>query len=675
VLSVGNGDFAYTADITGMQTFTAYHDPMAALMAGGVAVNTATMSSWGWHAMPNPEGHVLEDAMTEYQTPRGPVRYPDRFDVQAAAQGLVPDDQKAGAWLHTNPQRIDLGRIGLELRTDRDGEPETDPSRLIDPEQRLDLWSGLLTSEFGYAGDRLRVETVAAMDSATVAFRIAGAPLTDGRARVRIAFPYASESFFQTDDWNAPERHTTHLVVDGEGRARIERQLDETRYVVLLRIDGGRVIPGATEHELLIESDGAELGLVARFETDPSSAELADFEAVSAGSARHWQRFWQSGAAVDLDGSADPRARELERRLVLSQYLTRVHSAGTLPPQETGLVTNSWSGKFHLEMHFWHAAHFAAWGRPELLRRSLDWYRRILPSAQATAVGQGYPGARWPKQVGPDGRESPDPTGSLLIWQQPHILYLLELARRASPADEQHRLATAFADVVHETATFMAAFPTEVEGVLHLGPPVMPAQEFYDSRTTEDPTFELAYWWWGLELAQQWRERAGAPRDPQWSDVQQRLAAPRIVDGRYVPVGSSDVVRRDDHPALLAALGLVPPTPLIDSDVMRATFDDVVGAWDWPTAWGWDFPVMAMTATRLHRPDTAIDALLRPEERNRITVVGHSPQIGGILPIYLPSNGALLSAVSMMIASSAGTLAGFPEHGWTVEHEGFVEWP
>jgi len=86
---------------------------------------------------------------------------------------------------------------------------------------------------------------------------------------------------------------------------------------------------------------------------------------------------------------------------VLSQYLTAIQSAGSQPPQETGLTCNSWYGKFHLEMHWWHAAHFALWNRPALLRRSLAWYRRILPIAREIARRQGYEGVRWPKMVGP----------------------------------------------------------------------------------------------------------------------------------------------------------------------------------------------------------------------------------------------------------------------------------
>ena len=61
------------------------------------------------------------------------------------------------------------------------------------------------------------------------------------------------------------------------------------------------------------------------------------------------------------------------------------------------------------------------------------WYSGILPMARATARRQGYRGARWPKMVGPDGRESPSGIGVFLIWQQPHPIYLAELVYRANP--------------------------------------------------------------------------------------------------------------------------------------------------------------------------------------------------------------------------------------------------
>ena len=118
----------------------------------------------------------------------------------------------------------------------------------------------------------------------------------------------------------------------------------------------------------------------------------------------------RTGGAIDLSGARDPRWRELERRIVLSQYLTAIQCAGDLPPQETGLTYNSWEGKFHLEMHWWHAVHFALWNRWPMFERSLDYYQRILPQAEATAQRQGYTGARWPKMTAPPAPSRPRPS-------------------------------------------------------------------------------------------------------------------------------------------------------------------------------------------------------------------------------------------------------------------------
>lgn len=670
VFSVGNGDFAFTADITGMQTFRGFHDPLTAMATGGVAVNTATMSTWGWHHMPNPEGYTLDDAMTRYETPRGTVRYPDKYDMEAAMTGQLTDDHRAGAWLHTNPQRVDLGRIGLVLRGGADEPALTDPTALDDVEQTLDLWSGTLRSVFTYLGERVEVTTLSAPDGATVAFRITTSLFLDQRAGVQLAFPYPHDGFFQTDDWDATDKHQSTLQTTAPGAARIARVADDTRYTVHIAHSNGGIASAAEPHVFHLTPVGRTVDLVVSF--DPGTAHSSEsFESVAQRNTDAWESFWTTGAAIDLAESTDPRAVELERRVVLSQYLTKVHCSGAMPPQETGLVTNSWQGKSHLEMHFWHAAHFAAWGRPELLERSLPWYRNILPSARSTAASQGYAGARWPKHVGPDGRESPSPIGSLLIWQQPHILHLLELVWTASSGDHRAKLLDEYAEVVEATADFMVSFADEHRGRFHLGAPVMPAQEFYDARTTADPTFELSYWWWGLEIARRWQQRSDRPPRQDWEAVQVGMADPLIVDGRYAAVATQRDVRRDDHPSMLAALGVTPPNPLIDPAVMSATLDDVLAHWEWPTAWGWDFPVIAMTAARLGRIDDAFDALLRAEVKNHYTAVGHNPQMGGVLPLYLPGNGGTLLAVAHLVSRSTHAMPS----GWVLRHEGFPEIP
>ncbi len=180
--------------------------------------------------------------------------------------------------------------------------------------------------------------------------------------------------------------------------------------------------PGSTQITLLVEFAAAS-------PPAPMPAAEEAREAVAKG----WESFWMNGGVVDLTGSRDPRAKELERRIVMSQYLTAVNSAGSVPPQEEGLFSNSWNGKFHLEMHVWHAAHFAVWGRPQLLERSMTFYFTQLADAKARAKAHGVRGAWWPKMVGPEGRESPSKVNPFIMWQQPHPIYLAETIYKATP--------------------------------------------------------------------------------------------------------------------------------------------------------------------------------------------------------------------------------------------------
>ena len=685
-LSVGNGEFAFTADITGLQTFPEFHSQGLAYIAdlrqgkpvdpATFSMPIATQSQWGWHTMPNPEGYQLEDALTAYETPRGPVTYADGYEVIGTRRGQV--DQAAGAWLYNNPQRLDLGQIGLDLRRAEPDETPVQISDLTATEQTLDLWQALLSSSFSFDGEPVRVLTVAHPRRDLIAVRIESPLIAAGRLAVKIAFPYASTGHAAAD-WTSPERHQTDFALSATG-CTFTRILDNDRYYCALAWSAGSAFGQMGRHQYRLAAPGVDsLEFTMAFAPAPISAALPSFDETREAAAAHWAAFWQSGGAVDLTGSSDPRAPELERRIVLSQYLTAVNCAGSTPPQETGLVCNSWHGKFHLEMHWWHAAHFALWGRPHLLERSLPWYQRILPGAQATARRQGYRGARWPKQVGPDGRETPSTVGAFLIWQQPHPIYYAELLWRVHRDQETLER---YREIVFETAEFMASYP-KLDGERYiLAPPLIPAQESYaDIRTTVvNPTFELAYWYWGLETAQRWRERLGLERVPEWERVKNGLAAPMPRDGIYPAIETEPYTIRNDHPSMLMALGFVPPTPLIDPESMQRTLESVRQDWDWPSTWGWDYPVLAMCAARLGDPLGAVDGLLLPMPKNTYLPNGHNLQVPSYLPLYLPGNGGLLAAVALMAAGWDGGPArsapGFPDDGtWVVHAEGLAPLP
>jgi len=363
-----------------------------------------------------------------------------------------------------------------------------------------------------------------------------------------------------------------------------------------------------------------------------------------------WERYWNNGGIVDFSESTDSRAAELERRIVLSQYLIAIQSRGHLPPAETGLTCNSWYGKFHLEMHYWHHAHFALWGRVGELKQTLAYYKKILPLAREIAASQGYAGARWPKMCDPSGNNTPSSVAVLLIWQQPHPIMLAELCWRTCP--EKGFLAE-YRDVVVQTAEFMKSFLhwEESAGCYVIGPPYIPAQERHDPKTVLNAAYELEYFRWGLLKADEWLQRLGEPGC--YGQIAEKLSLPAVKDGVYLAHENCPETFNKfytDHPSMLAMFGVL-NSEKIDCARMSATLDKVLEVWDKKTFYGWDFPMMAMTACRLGRWEDAVDLLLMDSPKNTFMANGHNRMVGdNALPLYLPGNGGLLIAVAMMAA-------------------------
>ncbi|MDT8301012.1 MAG: hypothetical protein RQ760_05965 [Sedimentisphaerales bacterium] len=660
-LSVGNGEFAFTADITGLQTFGEYYEKGMPL---------GTQSQWGWHTMPNPEGYKLSDILENYTVASRKVPY-------ASGSGSSRGYSPAATWLRSNPHRMHLGKIGLRLQKS-DGS-SAGINDLTNTYQSLDLWTGLLTSRFEVEAQPVKVLTVCHPERDLLAVRIESPLLGKKRLKVSLAFPYGNDEWRNAADWDHPLRHTTQLQIAGN-QADLTRTLDNDQYYVRVSFSEAGGFSAKSQHEYEISGqDGQPLDILFAFSANQITEQLSDYKKVREGAEAHWRKFWSTGGAIDFSQCADPRAAELERRVVLSQYLTAIQCSGSRPPQETGLVCNSWFGKFHLEMHWWHAVHFALWDRLELLERSLPWYESIMPKAKATAELQGYKGVRWPKMVSPDGRDSPSSVGVFLIWQQPHPIYYAELCYRAHG---DRKTLERYRQIVFETAEFMASYPVwdHINQRYVLGPALIPAQESYGRYKTSaiNPTFELAYWHWALETAQKWRQRLGLERNPDWDKVIKNLSQPTVREGLYTGIETSPYTITRDHPSMLCAIGFLPQTPLIKSDVMKRTLENVFKVWDWPSTWGWDYPVMAMTAARLGEPEKAVDALFVEAQKNRYLANGHNYQ-SARLPLYLPGNGGLLTAVAMMAAGWDGAdrpAPGFPKNGqWNIRWEGLKRMP
>jgi hypothetical protein len=675
-LTVGNGEFAFSVDATGLQTFPELHD-------GPEAIALCTISQWGWHSFPLPEAL------------KGQTLRPKVYDLHGQPLPLHTShegQEELFNWLRENPHRLHLGRVGLEL-VKADGKL-AGPGDLRELRAELDLWTGVIRSRFLFEGVPVEVETVGRGEVDGIATRVTSRLVGEGHVRVVVTFPYGSP-LPRGADWGQPGRHSTTVMMEGHGRARAERRLDSDAYSVDLRWGEPTTFKQRSEHVLVFEGTADELEISVGFAavasgggpspggvppTSPSGGgdarvevRAARFSAAREASVAFWGAFWNSGGAMDFSDVLDPRAREIERRMVLSQYLLRCNCAGSLPPAETGLTCNSWYGKFHLEMHWWHEVQWAMWGRVGLLERSLGYYAAILPAARALAREQGFAGARWPKMTDPSGRDSPSPVGPLLIWQQPHPIYYAELVYRERPTRETLEK---WREIVLESAEFMVDFAKldPVTGKYVLGPPLKTVSENAPEETTRNSAFELTYWRVGLRWAQTWRERLGLPRDPKADAVLRDLAPLAVDSGRYLlQEGMSDTYTKWnwEHPALVGMRGMLPGDG-VDPEVFARTVEKVSEVWKWEETWGWDFPMMAMACARAGRGDLEIKALLVEVPKNRYSAAGHNYQRPNLVT-YFPGNGGLLTALAMMAAGwegeKSGDLPGFPA-GWGVKWEG-----
>lgn len=659
-LTVGNGGFAFTVDATGLQSFPLHY-------SNGMPLGT--MSDWGWHAFPDTSGHIMLE--TYAKSTRGKktglycVEFPDSDRRHSAVE-----------WFKMNPHRLHLGTIGFLF-------PDSiTPDSITSVKQVLDLYSGVINSSFSFHGDSFIVKTLCHPDSDLIAVRVdSRQPLA-----IKINFPYPTGGF--ADDacnWNNYTDHNTSLVSYQPSMAILKHTIDATSYFLKVQWNGEASFYRDSTNSFVFAPNSGSYELSCYFYSEDnldSHDILPSFDYCYKTNVKAWHDYWDKGGMIDCSECSDPRAKELERRVVLSQYLLAVQDAGDSPAQETGLTYNSSYGKFHLESQWWHQAHFALWGHPEKLTNTLEWYFKAEPAAKAIAARQNYIGTRWMSVTDVSARETPSSSGSYLIWQQPMLIYLAELLYQSNHSDET---LNKYWNLVEGTADFMVSYLNYNNETGHyelLG--CVPAQESIRFEETPNPALEIAAWRYSLSVAQQWRKRMKMEKIKLWDDIIENLA-PLAYDenDNYLAAhnlyGSyTDAIYMTDHPAVLAVTGLFPASPLVEMQKMTSTLNTVWNGWHWNTARGSDYALTAMCAARVGNAKLAVDALLKEEQSNTYLINGHNYQ-NAVYRAYLPGNGGLLSAVSMMCAGwkgSKGSNPGFPNDGtWNIKWEGLKPLP
>jgi len=573
------------------------------------------------------------------------------------------------------------------------------PSSVTNISAVLDVWSGGVSSNYTLEdaqGGLFSIEAATSVhpDADLVAMQLSctaqdlvstsGCPTS-----LRIAFAYANTDFGPyANDWTAariPLHNSTVLLNDTvHGSLTIARDMDDSHWVVTCQWDNPvwHFVRTAAHAFVLLPPPGVPSTSVSlsclwtpkdlvypigmnssqfvgsKVATARALLDAPRFPmqpAVQASSASMWHDFWMQGAFLDLlaSNTSDPRAHELQRRVILSRFLTRSNSAGSTPPQETGLLSNSWSGKFHLEMRFWHQAHWSLWGNPELLHRSNGFYFDLLPNATSLARFQGYKGARWLKMLGlanplagedsmvdvswlgTDFEEPPSwaPSGKLLLWEsfnqinpilqwnQPHMIWLADTQRRAVNASQGPEAALLLmrelSPLVFATADYLASAPffNESSGHYELGPPLLGGEEFGDYYVISRPTFETVYFAYALDVANEWRDLLGLPAEDSWETVSAGMSNlprdPAMPDtysfnaaaaccyvapaqcppGRFGGKAQCSPLR--GHPMPAGILGMVNGRYKGDKygvDVATANATIQAMVLNWGAGWGWDNP-------------------------------------------------------------------------------------
>ena len=650
---VGNGKFAFGMDITGLQTFVPFN----------------TLSDWSWHSFPLPEGMRAED----YR----PVAV-ETHGKKIAYELRNPDQPELSEWLTKNPHRYNLGRIGFRLL--REDGTEAREIDLGNARQEIDLWTGVVYSRFELNRKEVKVRTVCHPDK-DIGVSIESELLNDGNMSIYLDFPYPDGRYFKhyIGRYDTISGHTSTFEKLAPNSVRITRTMDDTHYYATLDWTGPATFSRESEkaHTFLLQPrHTSTFSFTCCFSPEPVADVTEPVASIERKSAASWEKYWRSGAAVDLSGSKDPRWLELERRIVLSQYLMRANESGLFPPQESGLVNNGWFGRFHFEMIWWHGVHYGLWNRMECFDNYLNVYKDFMPKALERAKSEGRSGARWPKCTGNFNREWPGSAHAYLIWHEPHPIYFAEMQYRQKPAPETLEK---WKDVVLNTADYMAdyLFYDKKTKQYVLGPPVVVVSENTDPLQTINPIFELGYFRYGLRTALEWADRLGLSekRTKKWKEVLSKMAPLPVADGVYTTYeGIPDMWTKYtyEHPALTGVYGMLPGDG-VDLPTFKHTLEKVCKEWQFNRIWGWDFPMLAMAAARTGQPALAIDMLMHPSAGFQFDE--HGLATGGPFP-YFPSNGALLTAVAMMCGGwdgSEGEAPGFPKDGsWTVRYEGFV---
>lgn len=344
--------------------------------------------------------------------------------------------------------------------------------------------------------------------------------------------------------------------------------------------------------------------------------------------------FWKCDKGIIIDNE------ELVKKMVLSKYLLHVNSTGIYPPQESGLTYNCWNSKFHLEMHLIHSLWNIYNNHVGDLVKSFDYYLSIMPSSLKRASLNGYKGLRFPKMTGPDGEDSPSNIGPLLIWQAPHILFMLQ---EIYYLYNKENIIKKYEPLISGTIDFMISFLTLKDSKYQMLDPLLEACESIPLDRCQNPSFELEYWRYTLERQPKIDTVLYGHQRYDYLDITSKIITPKEDDGIYLKtygvIDKYDLYK--DHPTEGFLMSFF-KSKIVDKEKMVKTIDYILKNMDLSSYWGWDFPFLGLSLLNCGEIEKSIEVTQLNTINNQYLYNGYNTSPRDDLKAYLPGNGAFL---------------------------------
>jgi protein-glucosylgalactosylhydroxylysine glucosidase len=293
---VGNGEFSFGVDLTGLQTFPEFYTEGIPLM---------TMSDWGT----------------------------DR-------------EEKAG-----NTFRYQLGTIGLSIL--RKNGQEISINDISKPVQELNLQDGEIESRFNIEGAPVLLKTVCHPDYDMISVKIVSDLIREHRIKIKIKFPSCITSSKDLK-FDLPGKSATRILADTNNYSILSRTHDIDNYYMLIWRNSAE-LEEINPYLYFLDPHRSDsiFSFSFQFMKSLETGRMQNFGETEEASRRSWNKYWSTVNTLNYPEFTNASSGVAEKLNRISLYCTRIQCIVPHSREDIYLTYNNWFGKFNLELHWW----------------------------------------------------------------------------------------------------------------------------------------------------------------------------------------------------------------------------------------------------------------------------------------------------------------------------------